>query len=94
MLITVEEICYFRPDSKYTTVMTANNGALIGRSIKEIAEAVDPDVFWQIHRSTTVNAHAIAGVTRDFRGHVSVALKQRRESLLVSESCAHLFRQM
>jgi len=51
-------------------------------------------VFWQIHRSTLVNVNAVAGVTRDIRGHLQVKLKQRPELLPVSESYTHLFRQM
>jgi DNA-binding LytR/AlgR family response regulator len=93
-IITVEQICYFRADNKYTMVMTANAEALIRRPIKELVEVVDPNVFWQIHRSTLVNINAIAGVTRDFRGHLSVRLKQRKETLQVSESYTHLFKQM
>ena len=93
-IITVDQICYFRADNKYTMVITADKEALIRRPIKELAEAVDPDVFWQIHRSTLVNISAIAGVTRDFRGHLSVKLKQRNETLQVSETYTHLFRQM
>jgi DNA-binding LytR/AlgR family response regulator len=41
-----------------------------------------------------VNARAIAGVTRDFRGRMLVKLKARSETLLVSDSYTHLFRQM
>ncbi len=93
-IITVDEICYFRADNKYTMVVTAEREALIRRPIKELAEAVDPNVFWQIHRSTLVNINAVAGVTRDFRGHMSVKLKQRKEALPVSEQYMHLFKQM
>jgi DNA-binding LytR/AlgR family response regulator len=50
--------------------------------------------FWQIHRSTLVNATAIAGVARDFRGRMMVKLKSRPETLLVSDTYTHLFRQM
>lgn len=55
---------------------------------------LDPAAFWQIHRATLVNVNAIAGVSRDFRGHLQVRLKQRKETLPVSETYAHLFRQM
>lgn len=92
--ITVEEVCYFRADNKYTVVVTTDREALIRRPIRELAEAVDPDLFWQIHRATLVNVNAIAGVTRDFRGHLHVKLKQRKETLPVSEPYVHLFRQM
>ena len=52
-IITVEDILYFRSDSKYTLV-----------------------------------------VTRDMGGHVRLRLKDRSEALAVSETYAHLFRQM
>ena len=67
-LITVDEICYFRADSKYTRVVTAGSESLIRKTIRELAAELDPELFWQIHRSTLVNANAIAGVTRDLRG--------------------------
>jgi DNA-binding LytR/AlgR family response regulator len=93
-LITVEEICYFKADSKYTLVVTAAGESLIRKPIKELTEELDPSLFWQIHRSTLVNVNAIAGVMRDLRGHLQVKLKNRAEALLVSESYTHLFRQM
>lgn len=93
-VVTVEEVCYFQSDSKYTLVMTADGESLIRKSLKELAEQLDPGQFWQVHRSTIVNASAIAGVSRDFRGRVHLKLKQRRETLLVSEAHEHLFRQM
>jgi DNA-binding LytR/AlgR family response regulator len=93
-LITVEEICYFQADNKYTLVVTADTQTLIRRPIKELVDEVDPKMFWQIHRSTLVNVSAIAGVNRDFKGHLHVRLKQRKETLPVSESYVHLFKQM
>lgn len=93
-VITVDEVCYFRADAKYTMVMTADGEALIRRSLKELTEQLDPAQFWQVHRSIIVNANAIAGVGRDFRGRVHLKLKQRRETLPVSEQHEHLFRQM
>jgi DNA-binding LytR/AlgR family response regulator len=93
-LITVEEICYFKADSKYTLVVTPNAESLIKKPIKELSDELDPAQFWQIHRSTLVNVNFVAGVTRDLRGHLQLKLKQRSESLPVSESYTHLFRQM
>ncbi len=93
-LITVEKVCYFKADNKYTIVMTADGEALIRRPIKELADLLDPKIFWQIHRATLVNVNAIAGVTRDFRGHLTVRLLRRSETLPVSEPYVHLFRQM
>ena len=93
-LITVDEISYFQADNKYTRVVTAEGEALIRKPLKELVEELDPGQFWQIHRSTLVNATAIAGVTRDFRGRMMVKLKTRAETLLVSDTYTHLFRQM
>jgi DNA-binding LytR/AlgR family response regulator len=93
-LITVDEIFYFRSDNKYTIVATAERDALIRIPIRELGEQLDPDLFWQIHRGTLVNVNSIAGVTRDLRGHMVLRLKQRPETLPVSDSYAQRFRQM
>ena len=93
-LITVEEICYFQADNKYTLVITSQQESLIRRPIKELIDELDPQMFWQIHRSTLVNVNAIAGVTRDMGGHLRVKLRDRKETLGVSEPYMHLFKQM
>ena len=93
-LITVEEICYFKADNKYTLVVTPTAESLIKKPIKELCDELDPAQFWQIHRSTLVNMAHVTAVTRDIRGQLQVKLKQRNESLPVSESYTHLFRQM
>jgi DNA-binding LytR/AlgR family response regulator len=93
-LITVDEICYFQSDTKYTRVVTVEGESLIRKSLKELLAELDPASFWQIHRSTVVNVNSIASVTRDFGGHVVVKLKQRKETLPVSQPFAHLFAQM
>lgn len=93
-IIMVDEVCYFKAEAKYTLVITADGEALIRRSLKELHEQLDPSQFWQVHRSAIVNANAIAGVSRDFRGHVHLKLKQRTEILPVSEVHEHLFRSM
>jgi DNA-binding LytR/AlgR family response regulator len=93
-LITVDEICYFQADNKYTRVVTPERESLIRRPISELADNVDPKVFWQIHRGTIVNINAVSGIVRDIQGHLRVKLKQRKETLPVSERYTHLFRQM
>ncbi len=93
-LITVDEICYFQADNKYTLVVTPQSESLIHKTIKELAEELDPQVFWQIHRATVVNVNAISNVERNVRGRVSVKLKERKESLPVADAYVHLFRQM
>lgn len=93
-LITVEEIVYFQADNKYTRVVTRDGEALIRKSLKELVDELDPEQFWQIHRSTLVNVASIAGAARDFRGRLLVKLKDSGDTLLVSDTYTHLFRQM
>ena len=93
-MIPVEDVLFFISDEKYTRVQTAKLEALIRKPIKELVDELDPQVFWQIHRSTLVNAHAIDGVTRDFRGRQLVGVKGNTEKLEVSRSYTHLFKGM
>ena len=93
-LITTDEICYFQADNKYTTLVTPAGQSLISKTIKELAEELDPETFLQIHRGTIVNINAIAAVHRDLHGRYQVRLKSRSEALQVSASFAHLFRNM
>jgi DNA-binding LytR/AlgR family response regulator len=81
-------------DEKYTRVQTAKQEFLIRKPIKELVDELDPAIFWQIHRSTLVNAKAIAGVVRDERGRQAVVLNGRSEKLQVSRSASQLFRSM
>ena len=60
----------------------------------QLIEELDPQMFWQIHRGTLVNVNAIAGVQREIGGHLRVKLKQRKETLPVSEPYMHLFKSM
>lgn len=93
-MIPVEEILFFRSDEKYTSVQTEKFEALIRKPVRDLAEELDPSLFWQIHRATLVNVNAIEGVTRDIRGRHLVLVKGRPEKLEVSRSFLHLFKQM
>ncbi|MFY8064649.1 MAG: LytTR family DNA-binding domain-containing protein, partial [Usitatibacteraceae bacterium] len=93
-LIPIDEVLFFQSDEKYTLVATKEFDALIKTPIKDILTGIDPDKFWQIHRSTIVQAAAIDAVTRDFRGQATVKVKGRKENLTVSRPFSHLFKQM
>ena len=93
-MIPVDEVLFFISDEKYTRVQTAQVEALIRKPIKELVDEIDPQRFWQIHRSTLVNVKAIAGVTRDFRGRQIVAVKGHNQKLEVSRSYTGLFKGM
>jgi len=93
-MIPVEDVLFFISDEKYTRVQTARVEALIRKPIKELVDELDPSLFWQIHRSTLVNARAIDGITRDFRSRQMVGVKGLSEKLEVSRSYTHLFKGM
>lgn len=93
-LIAVTDILFFQSDEKYTRVKTSRFEALIRKPVRDLAGELDPALFWQIHRSTLVNVHAIDGVTRDLRGRHLVLIKGQPDKLEVSRSFIHLFKQM
>jgi len=93
-LITVEEVFFFQADSKYTLLALVDGEALIRKTIQELAQELDPELFWQIHRSTIVNVNEIAAVHRRGNGTLDIKLKRHPQALAVSTTHAHRFKQM
>lgn len=93
-LIPVEEICYFKASDKYTLVITKDGEALIRKPIKELADELNPDHFWQINRGAIINVSCIARVSRSLTGRFILKLHDMEEILTVSRSYTHLFKQM
>jgi len=91
-VIAVTEICCLRADNKYTTLATPHGTFLMTATLKQMKEKLDPQLFWQIHRSVEVNVGAIDRIYRTFRGALEVKLKERSGLLPVSAAYAHLFR--
>ena len=93
-LIPVEEVDYFKAEDKYTLVLTKEGESLLKKSIKELAQELDPSQFWQIHRGTIVNVSKIDKVSRSLTGRGILKLKGRSELLTVSRNYLHRFKQM
>ncbi len=93
-LIPVEQVSYLRSDEKYTLVVWQGGEALIRKTIRELADELDPQSFAQIHRSVIVNLHEVVQVNRGLNETAEVQLKGRKELLPVSRSFVHVFRQM
>lgn len=93
-LIAIDEVICFEADSKYVAVVTTDGESLITTPLKELLPGLDPDVFWQIHRSAVVNVNAIDTVHRLPNGRLEVRLRGVERRLLVSDRYVHLFRQM
>lgn len=90
----IDEILYFQSEDKYTKVVTVNDEAHIRKTLRELSDELDPELWWQIHRSTIVRANAIAKAQRDELGKISLALKNRSEKLAVSQAFNFRFRGM
>lgn len=93
-LIPVEQVAYLRSDEKYTLVVWEGGEALIRRTIRELADELDPDCFVQVHRSVIVNLRQVAQVVRGPNETADVHIKGRSELLPVSRSFVHVFRHM
>jgi DNA-binding LytR/AlgR family response regulator len=87
-------VYYFEAADKYVRVLTAQRELLIRTPIKDLLPQLDPNEFWQIHRSTVVRASLIEAATRDEAGKLFLQLRDRTEKLSVSRLYAHLFRAM
>jgi DNA-binding LytR/AlgR family response regulator len=92
--IPVAEVLYFRSDDKYTVVNTAAGEHLIRTALGELAQSLDAQQFWQIHRSTIVNMEQVVSTRRDDSGRLFVQLRDGSAELPVSRAYAARFRQM
>ncbi len=93
-LIMVDDVAYFKSDSKYTTVMTAQGESLLRTSLQELLARLDPTHFKQIHRGTIVNMRMVSSIVRDENGRGTMRLKNRPETLQVSLTFMPLFKNM
>ena len=93
-LLTVGDVLYFQSDSKYTRVVLRDGEELIRTSVKELLEQLDPDEYWQIHRSTIVNVKRISSVERELPLRMFLQLNGRVERLAVSQAFQSRFKLM
>ena len=93
-MFSVDEVLFFQSDEKYTRVVCAGDEAHIRKPLKEIADALDPDAFWQVHRGVIVRANAIQRAQRDELGRITLHLKGHTEKLAVSQAYGWRFKPM
>jgi DNA-binding LytR/AlgR family response regulator len=91
-LIQPEEVQYFESDARYTRVVTLDGEALIRTPLKELVAGLDPELFWQVHRSVLVNSRCIASAVRVDENSMHLTLKGRDEKLPVSRQFQGLFK--
>jgi DNA-binding LytR/AlgR family response regulator len=97
-MIAVQDVLYFEAADKYVRVVTRQSDAvatdlLIRTPLRELIPRLEPDQFWQIHRSMVVNVSAIEKISRQ-HGRLRVHVHGRPETLEVSRMYAPLFRAM
>lgn len=92
-LIPVEQVIYLKSDAKYTLVVWEGGEALIRKTIREMADALDPQRFVQVHRSVIVCLDRVSHFVHGGDAG-ELHLKGRAERLPVSRSNVYLFQQM
>ena len=89
--IPVEEVIYFRADKANTTVVTNKGEHRVRIPLHELLAMLDPERFWQVHRSTVVNIDCIETVEREDQDHLVVKLKERDECITVANPFCQQF---
>jgi DNA-binding LytR/AlgR family response regulator len=92
--IGVENVLFFQACDSCTRVVTATEEAVIRMPLRELLNRVDPDVFWQVHRSFIVQLSAIEAVRRNELGKLEIGLRGCGEVIPVSQSFQRRFRGM
>jgi DNA-binding LytR/AlgR family response regulator len=98
-LIDVKDIDFLRSEEKYTLVAWRDEAgapqeSVIRTALKDLLPQLDETQFLQVHRSVVVNLRAISHVTRGENETADIHLKGRPETLPVSRTYLHLFKQM
>jgi DNA-binding LytR/AlgR family response regulator len=93
-VVPVADIIYFKAEDKYTVIRTLQGEHLIRTSIQKLEASLDPDQFWRVHRGTIVHVRHIKTVHRSLSGRMDITLNNLPETLTVSRTYAHRFKQM
>lgn len=95
-LIRMDQVVYFESDARYTRVVYDDDSgaaeALIRTPLKELLAQLDPQQFWQVHRSVIVNHRHIASALRVDEGTMVLTLRGRPDRLPVSRHFQGLFK--
>jgi DNA-binding LytR/AlgR family response regulator len=90
----IDDVLFFQAQDKYVRVVTATDEVQIRMSLRELLNTLDPDTFWQVHRSVIVRAGAIHRIERDADGRLHLRVRGSEEQLPVSSAFQYRFRPM
>jgi DNA-binding LytR/AlgR family response regulator len=93
-VLGINEVLFFAAQDKYVRVVTADDEVQIRTPLRELLAALDPEVFWQIHRSVIVRAGAIHRIETGQDGRMKLTVKGRCEDLPVSQAFQSRFKPM
>ncbi|ROP21096.1 LytR/AlgR family response regulator transcription factor [Vibrio crassostreae] len=96
-LISVDDVAYFKAEDKYVSIFKKRQGGsleefILRVSLKDLLAQLNPDEFWQIHRSVVVKVSAIDKVKKGLSGQMSAYVSG--EKLPVSRASQVLFKGM
>jgi len=92
--LDVADVRFFQADDKYTVVASTHGEHVIRTTITELAARLDPDQFWQVHRSTVINLAWLEGTRRDEASRLFLRMRGHDRELPVSRAFVHLFKAM
>jgi DNA-binding LytR/AlgR family response regulator len=83
-MISIDDVLCFKAEDKYTCVVAAGGSAHIRTPscfsnercmmLKDLLPQLDPEIFWQVHRSAIVRVAAITSLKRDEDGKLKIAI--------------------
>lgn len=85
-MVDLDEVHWFEAADKHLKIVTATQVYWVRLSLKELQPHLDPDAFWNIHRSYIVAAKAVHSAERDEAGRMQLRLKDRNDLLPVSRA--------
>ncbi|ENH7112498.1 LytR/AlgR family response regulator transcription factor [Vibrio fluvialis] len=93
-LIAAADVLYLKAEDKYLSVYKQGERGieeyLLRSSLKDLLAQLNPEQFWQIHRSVAVNVAKVDKVKKDFTGKIYVYIGERK--LAVSRALQSQFK--
>jgi DNA-binding LytR/AlgR family response regulator len=93
-MIPLDEVLFFQASDKYTRVASTRGDAIIRTPLKELLGSLDPDAFWQVHRSTIVRVASVRAMHHVGGEKYELELAGTSERLPVSIAFKERFRGM
>ena len=94
-LLDVDQLAALRSELRHTRALSQGGENLLLRmSLGELQEQLDPQLFWQIHRGSVVNARAIERIEKRDDGELWVHLRGLPQALPVSRAHRGRFKGM